>query len=339
MGARATTGGRHAWMDALRGIAIILVVLGHAYAIGMDTTLQKSPALERVIEAFQPLRIPALVFLSGLLVPASLAKGARRYLRGKVDRIAYPYIVWSGIMLLVLYAASVLIGRAFDSSYALQVFYRPIEHVWFLAYLFIYYVLALALQRAHPLAVAASCLIIASLPAAQDGRGFWFLAGFFFLGVAATTYPWLISGKTAYPVAGMVALVCLVILFGALPTEFTGSPYAAATAPVALIAILGAIGILKTVSGSRVLWVVRCLGEHSIVYYLMHWPVILVFDELVSKVVPMDVLALTTVSVVVAIGSSALLTAGMSRWPWLWILFRLPAKRNLRASRAPILGP
>lgn len=43
---------------------------------------------------FAPFRMPLMVFLSGLLVAPSLARGWRRYLKGKLSRVACPYAVW-----------------------------------------------------------------------------------------------------------------------------------------------------------------------------------------------------------------------------------------------------
>lgn len=80
---------------------MLLVVLFHAgtgvayfgdfYPRGIDV-------FNQVVE---PYRMPALMFLSGMLLHRSLSKSASLYFGGKARKIAWPYVLWSliGLML------------------------------------------------------------------------------------------------------------------------------------------------------------------------------------------------------------------------------------------------
>lgn len=99
---------RMSWIDVLRGLAVLAVVLHHAalqVTHGRDTNLGWISTLD---DAVTPFRMPILMFLSGLLLPLSLAKPWVVYLRGKLRKIAWPYLLWSFLHLGVLVAASSL---------------------------------------------------------------------------------------------------------------------------------------------------------------------------------------------------------------------------------------
>ena len=83
--ATAASGGRIQWMDVLRGIAVLLVVVLH----GADIPYLNGNGVEewaQVNRYLEPFRMPLLMFLSGILLPRSLAKPLRLYAWGRVRR-------------------------------------------------------------------------------------------------------------------------------------------------------------------------------------------------------------------------------------------------------------
>ena len=69
---------RIGWMDSLRGLSVSLVVMFHASGqFAGDGSV--SDVLTIANDLFAPLRMPTMVFLSGLLVPRSLTKGTREF--------------------------------------------------------------------------------------------------------------------------------------------------------------------------------------------------------------------------------------------------------------------
>lgn len=320
--------GRQDWMDVLRGIAIVLVIFGHAYGFAAEELGQENVYLHFFVEMVAPFRIPAMVFLSGLLVPASLAKGAREYLVGKCRAILYPYFLWSGIMLAVLVAAAILIGRAFDTGNFLRVFYNPIEHLWFLGYLFVYYLLALMLARIPAFISAAIFIIVSSIPGVAGGAKFWFLAGFFFLGVYAArqTSLWLSAIHRR-----SVALVCLSVgigVFAVTASDRFVERYSALYSPFVLLAIIGASGLMLGVAHHRFFAIFRYIGVRSIIFYLVHWPIILVLNELLVRIVRVDVFGLVAIATMAAISISFLACFIVDRFAFASFFFRLPAQQK-----------
>jgi fucose 4-O-acetylase-like acetyltransferase len=320
-------------MDAFRGIAIVLVVLGHAYAFAEEELAQQNTALRITVEMISPFRIPAMVFLSGLLVPASLAKGNSAYLSGKARMVLYPYLLWSLIMIAILVAASQLVGRPFDSTYFLRVFYAPIEHVWFLAYLFLYYLIALPLQRIPAIFPAIVFLVFSVLPGWEGGMKFWFLACFFFLGILAAQYKHLwLSIIRRLP----VGLVCLTVGMGAFAASLNDGDserYVASFAPFVLMSIVGASSLLLYASDARFFIVFRYIGARSIVFYLVHWPVILVLNEVVAKISNIGVVPLVVLSTVAALTISLAICYVMEHVSGIGFLFGLPKRGVPRFSK------
>ena len=90
-------------MDVLRGTSILLVVFNHAILFASALPTGSPEVAWALNQVFAPIRMPLMVFLSGLLVAPSLARGWRQYLRGKARRVLYPYLVWSAIALVLLY--------------------------------------------------------------------------------------------------------------------------------------------------------------------------------------------------------------------------------------------
>ena len=138
---------RYKWMDSLRGLAIVLVVHFHV----VDSLFAEYPNLPSFIEELTiriaPLRMPILVFLSGLLVSNSLSKGYIRYFSGKIKNILYPYLLWTIILFIMV------IVRDFNTegepSYSLiqSIITTPLYHLWFLYYLFFYYLITYFLSN------------------------------------------------------------------------------------------------------------------------------------------------------------------------------------------------
>src|SRR4051794_17007076 len=117
------------WMDSLRATAVFLVVIEHAIVLTPDVP----QAILRANDLLTPFRIPTLMFLSGLLLQKSMQKSRGGYVRGKVDRILWPYFIWSGILLLVKLPGEL------PGDVVRGVLLSPESPMWYLAYLFCFY--------------------------------------------------------------------------------------------------------------------------------------------------------------------------------------------------------
>lgn len=127
-------------MDTLRGAAVVGVIVMHAELEVVGTTGGTLPAVHAVNEWLGPVRMPLLVILSGLLVPRSLARGARSHLRGKVVHILWPYLVWALLDTTHVLVDAAVQGRPLPWQLLGQLFHDPHTYLWFLAYLFVFHV-------------------------------------------------------------------------------------------------------------------------------------------------------------------------------------------------------
>lgn len=130
------------WMDRLRGAAILAVVVLHAELQARGATGEDLPLVHAVNDILGPVRMPLLVFLSGMLLAPALRKPVGRYLRGKLTGLLWPYLVWSAIDIGQLQWRLVQRGESLTWGWVAQVFYNPETYLWFLAYLFVYYLAA-----------------------------------------------------------------------------------------------------------------------------------------------------------------------------------------------------
>lgn len=267
------TRSRMVWMDALRGLAIILIVLLHATEIARSGGVDVSGAFIRFNAFMGPFRIPLLMVLSGMLLGGSLNKGTGRYLSGKVRAIVWPYIVWSVILVLVF--------PFLGTDSLIRAIWAPGTYLWYLHTLFICYLVALAMRRVPPLASSALALAIALMldsfaipePVSlmNPVRIFMMLACFFAghwimqqkeLVLAATRRWWVIVLLALFGVGlGLIAQIP-----GA---HVSNNPLLA----IPLVAtICAGIGVVQQFSWSNWLarWI-RWIGRHSIIYYVSHW--------------------------------------------------------------------
>ena len=92
-GPQRTASDRAIWVDVCRGIAIILVVYGHALRGIYSVPMPPGPALQNsLIYAFH---MPVFFVLAGLFLWPSIMKGRAHCLKTKVQTVLYPYFLWS----------------------------------------------------------------------------------------------------------------------------------------------------------------------------------------------------------------------------------------------------
>jgi surface polysaccharide O-acyltransferase-like enzyme len=208
---------RLVWMDRLRGGAILAVVVLHAELQAVGATGGSLPAVHTVNAWLEPVRMPLLVALSGVLLAPALAKPTRHYVVGKLRALAWPYLVWSAVDIAQLQWRLAGTGDSLSWSWVAQVVHDPPTYLWFLAHLLVYYLAALALP-ATARTVAAPCLLAlaAALHLADPGAGavrlVW-LGGWFLVGdvvgraVRRRLVPRVASGRDPLGYVGRSSLV------------------------------------------------------------------------------------------------------------------------------------
>ena len=258
--------GRLVWMDRLRGLAIVLVVAFHGRSVLTRFLDDLPPTLYTVLSVFAPFRMPLLMFLSGMLLSASLAKPLRDYFKGKARAIAWPYLVWSLCFLAV--AGQLSPGRV------LQIIWEPPPHLWYLSYLLVFYLLAFVLVRLRiPLPAVLGGSLLGSL-AVGEGKALRFVFLFcFFLGghlyVHHAHRLRIVHGRTA------TAFGAVVVATGAAASAVgVDLKYAPSFALVPVAGIALCLLVAPRFGAGRLGRAFAYVGRHSIVFYVTHFVVL-----------------------------------------------------------------
>lgn len=125
---------RNDFLDLLRGVAILIVVLGHAIQANYISGRFLSIIWERVILAFQ---MPLFFAVSGYVLGFSFPNSKpQKFLLSKVYRLLIPYIAWATIHYMFL-----CIGGITELSVLRFIEELLVSDIWFLRNLFLYNVI------------------------------------------------------------------------------------------------------------------------------------------------------------------------------------------------------
>jgi len=258
-------------IDAVRGMAISLVALGHTNQgvthRGWWGTSTAGMRLDITIYAFH---MPAFFFVSGVFLAASVAKrGMGRFTVERVRTLIYPYLLW-----MIISQASVQVLSQFTAQHpmTLKMFLSYVVKgagIWFLPTLFVCQMLGMLLRKLPGAAITAIAVAM-----------FYFVphTGVDCLDLAVEFFPFVAAGmwmgrgyeqleKVPRWVACVVTALLFVWLLGVTRNWWNGHKYT--------ILLGGAIGTLmlmmlaRTFGSSRVARVFAWAGEASLAIYLM----------------------------------------------------------------------
>jgi fucose 4-O-acetylase-like acetyltransferase len=274
---------RMGWMDLLRGSAIVLVIVNHAVLFANGQPGGAPIEAEVVNAIFAPLRMPLMVFLSGLLLAKSLAKPTRVYVRGKARQVLYPYVLWSLIVIGIDGATNLVSGGTVPWSDFGRIITSPLAHLWFLYYLIGYYAIALVSKRLNPLWISGASLILcAVLP--EPFHRFFLLMLFFMLGKwasQANLWKTNVNSRIALIIASVVSIGFVVAAIFGLDLR-----YSAMSVPFVIAGIIVSINVAQASQNRPVANALQRVGLVSIVYYLGHWYGVIVGTKLAAEVFP-----------------------------------------------------
>ena len=130
---------RMAWVDYLRGIAIILVVYRHSF-IGIERSNIAVPSiLQNANLMFYSFRMPLFFILSGVFVNASIGrKSFGKLVYSKFELLIYPYFIWATIQITLQLLLSKYTNAERTPLDYLAIFYEPqaLDQFWYLPALF-----------------------------------------------------------------------------------------------------------------------------------------------------------------------------------------------------------
>lgn len=325
---------REDWVDAAKGMAILLVVLTHAqtelaqvghhlpaWAVAADTALGE-------------LRMPTFFLVSGLFAARALTDPIRSFARAKVTHFGYLYLLWSAFWLAALAGRAAASGHPVGDTLAEPAVgvLTAAGRLWYLVALPMFFIAARLMRRlpvAVQLATAAALSVVfatdlITIPAWGPDRMaqylVWFLLGCHLSGVIRM---WVPRARCWVPVVLVAAWVAGAAVLGA-------SALAAVTLP--LLAVPAAV----TAAARAPRWLGRPLarlGAHTLPVYVLHSAALAIIVTALGTAVPALAAASGTAAEVAIVAALPVITAaavalalgvwwGLRRWPW---LFRLPA--------------
>lgn len=327
-GAYGGPGTRRAWMDTMRGIAVFLVVYFHA--IGLSPV--RPPEGFRVVDHLFPFRIPALMFLSGMLLPQSLARPRGVYLQGKVSCILWPYLLWQVARLVVDPTGET------GSKVLVELFLNPMSPMWYVAYLFVFYVVTMffaPVLRTWLLLPTGIALVVVGWqgflhPLAPEQemplhRVFFtfscFLVGDLVARHQARWLPVLMRVRTT--------VVCLVLAVPIVAMSVAG--FVVRYQPLYLVSTLACIAVtiplVVRLARTDVGAFFARQGRSSIVFYVVGFPAQLVAHHVMLELGVRSGVLGTLVNLVVGLGAGFVLVRLRSRFGFVDYLFDLHLER------------
>ncbi|MET0341922.1 MAG: acyltransferase [Polyangiales bacterium] len=129
---------RRTWIDATRGAAIFLVVVGHTVRGLFNAHILASEGpwgfVDRWIYAFH---MPLFFFLSGLFTLPGKDEPYATFAKKRLVRLGYPYLLWATLQTLVQVVLSRYTNRPTQLSDLWRIAFEPPMQFWFLYALFL----------------------------------------------------------------------------------------------------------------------------------------------------------------------------------------------------------
>ncbi|MBB2901978.1 putative membrane protein YcfT [Kineococcus radiotolerans] len=322
---------RQTWMDVVRGVAVLLVVVFHAGTLLRYADLPVPAVAGTLVEAVAPFRIPLLALLSGALLPQSAGKGAGRYVSGKLRGIVWPFLLWTAVYALLTWP-----GGLDPVGWYLPTLLHGGSYLWYLLFLAVFYLLALPLRRVPKLPVVGLVLLLSEV--LPDDTKYLerpaYLFALFVLGWWVAERPArlvrLVSSRWVF----LAALVALVPATLWAPE----SGYGPRSFPATVAGALVVAGVAARCADAALLRPLRFAGRNSIVFYVVHFPVIYVLVHVAARWDGIPASALLAAGVVAAVAAATVLASLRSRWRPVEWLFTAPGAPG-PARRGPAPGP
>lgn len=349
------------WVDAAKGLCIILVVMVHA-TIGVEIAMGERGFMHAVVAWARPFRMPDFFLISGLFLGLTIDRPWRRYLDRKVVHFLYFYLLWLTIQF--AFKAPEMAAEAGDWTAPLAGFlealWQPFGTLWFIYVLPVFFLFTRLVRGLPVWFVLAWAALLEALPVHTGSVVFDEFAQryvFFFIGYAfAHRILAFASAVAGRPGATLAALALWSVVNGLL--VFTPAPEALGFLIQGEIGDTGATGGLSELPGvslvlglagalaivavaslvARAPWALwlRWLGRHSIVVYLAFFlPMAATRIALVSTGLIPDVGLMALVTTAAGIAGPAALYAlvawsGRGRF-----LFERPRWASIERGNAP----
>lgn len=159
---------RFEWVDAAKGLCIIMVVLMHS-TLGVEKALGQTTWLHKVVDWAEPFRMPDFFLISGLFLAARIDRPWRAYTDTKIVHFAYFYLLWMHIHFAFrMYGIVNEMGLEAALWVYAKAYIEPFSALWFI-YLLAIYFLVTKLLAGVPKAVVISAAVALHMLAPHTG--------------------------------------------------------------------------------------------------------------------------------------------------------------------------
>lgn len=257
------------WIDAVKGLTIILVVMKHV-TYGEAVVLHEMPYLFHFLCDFTiPFRMPLFFLVAGLFAQKALRAPLRDFVDGKILHFAYFYLLWSAIQIGIKIALPHEGIWAVTWKDLLLIPLEPFGLLWFIYALAVFFTLMRFARdvRAPVMIAFALALYFTKLdtgwtmPDEFARRFIFFVSGVYAAPYVFQLANWAIAETRRGVAAGLALLLAVgVIVFTGL-VDFRAlellTGYLGAAGTIMLIAVLASKGYAKPLAyvGSRSLYV------------------------------------------------------------------------------------
>lgn len=153
---------RDAGLDIARGIAMVLVVFGHALD-GVQSAGFSTQTLRFVMILVYAVHVPLFFLISGVLARGTCRLPWQTFVSVVSARLLWPYVLWAFILLTALYVMGNHTNTGLQRYQPLSILWRAPAVLWFLYVMFIGMVmlrLMVSLPNYAILAVGTLCLLM-----------------------------------------------------------------------------------------------------------------------------------------------------------------------------------
>lgn len=274
-----------AWINTLKGICILLVVLYHTVLPGFESRVKDLAAGERVAEMWvqfntllSPLRMPAFFFVSGLLARnAIIDRPWKRIATSRMTNLFYLYLLWGAIQWGAITGISTeitgqRISQNINAAYAgtfsefLTLTFLAMSTSWYLYALGIYFLLAKLFQRYNlPLLLMAAVLNYLAVEKIIPYWGPQSLAQYFVFFMLGTFWCSQILRLSEWRRQNGLPWLLLLLLAG-LPALFDFDRSLFLSVLAILISVAACRGLNQVSSMAWLNWI----GRHTLPIYVLH---------------------------------------------------------------------
>lgn len=320
---RPTSSKRDPALDWLRGVLVLFVLVLHAE---MTSGIGRDSVVGYLNMSVGPILMPAFFVLSGMLGQGTLRRAWPQFYGGTLLRLIWPYFIWG----LVYILAVSVVEQKFDlnwQAFALLIM-RPatLGPVWYLAYLGVFFLMARYL-RWIPTWTILLVLAVATIVVSYFGLPFkdaLIHATAFFAGLAINSrsvgWEWLSESVT-----GRAALPITICALGVSPYFFGDSLrdnglFITWILLASVVVVAGAERLYRSFGSPFI----TKIGVDSLVFYLTHWPIMLMVRRINSELHLADPIVAFWAALVLSIAVGSLMVWVVRKVPLVLILFEAP---------------